>query len=146
MTNVLKFRNNGFYLLLLFLYTTFNSCSPSIALYDQHAYTQATSLKVDLQNLVEESKSVVFKDAKADIDKVNTQLEKEYEYAKGRSKNTISTKQYGILRDENNFYKSFLKTWESQGKLSPAAANEVKIKIGQLIDEIIKLENFKGKD
>jgi hypothetical protein len=141
-----KSGKNSIYLLLLFLYTTFNSCSPSIAVYDQYAYTQATSLKVDLQNLAVESSTVAFPDAKADIDRVNTEVEKGYEYANGRSKNTISTQQYEILRGENNFYKTFLKTWKSQGKLSPTGANEIKIKIGQLMDQIIELENGKNKN
>lgn len=136
--------NRGFVLLLL-LVTTINSCTHHIAFYDQYAYTQATSLKVDLQNLTTESSTVAFTDAKADIDKVNLALQKAFEYSKGRAKNTISTAQYQTLLEDNNFYKSFLKTWDTQGKLSPAAANEVSIKIGQLMDAIIELEGGKTK-
>lgn len=132
-------------LVLLFFFAIGISCSPSIALYDQFAYTQATSLKVDLQNLADESSSVTFSDAKQDIDKMNTQLEKDYEYAKGLSKNSITTAQYEILRSDNGFYKTFLKTWKLKGKLNETEAGEISIKIGQLVDKIIELENGKNK-
>lgn len=145
MIEALKFRIKHFGILFLFLYATINSCSPLIALYDQYAYTQATSLKVDLQNLADESSTTNYADAKADIDRVNIELQKAYEYSKGRSKNTLSAKQYEILLGENNFYKTFLKTWQTQGKESPTAANEMKIKLGQLMDQIIELENGKNR-
>lgn len=145
MIEVLKFRMKLFCVSLLFLYAPINSCSPTIALYDQYAYTLATSLKVDLQNLAEESGTTNFTDAKADIERVNIELQKAYEYSKGRSKNTLSAKQYEILLGDNNFYKTFLKTWETQGRESPTAANEIKIKIGQLMDQIIELENGKNR-
>ena len=109
--------------LVIFWITIFNGCSPTIAFYDQYAYTQATSLKVDLQNLAQESSTVSFTDAKADIDKLNVNLQKAYEYSKGRAKNTLSTEQYSILLSENGFYKKFLKTWQAQGKTSPATSS-----------------------
>ena len=143
--NYSKSGKKSIFFLSVFICTLVNSCSPTIALYDQYAYTQATSLKVDLQNLAEESSSVAYGDAKADIIKVTTELQKGFEYSNGRSKNTISTKQYTILLGENNFYKTFLKTWKTQGKLSEAGADEIKIKIGQLMDQVIELENGKNK-
>jgi hypothetical protein len=134
-------------IILLFLFlTAFNSCSPTIAFYDQYAYTQATSLKVDLQNLAQSSSTVSFADAKADIDKVNINLQKAYEYSKGRAKNTLSTDQYKILLSENGFYKSFLKIWQSQGKTSPAAAEEFSLTLDKLMDQVIKLEAGKNKE
>jgi hypothetical protein len=132
------------WILLLTLLTSIG-CKTSIAFYDQHAYTQATSLKVDLQNLAQESSTVVFADAKSGIEKINLQLQKAYEYSKGRAKNTISTAQYEILLSETGFYKSFLKLWQSQGKLSQAGAIEFSTKIGQLMDQVIQLEAGKNK-
>ncbi|MEP6681768.1 MAG: hypothetical protein ABJA35_00845 [Parafilimonas sp.] len=120
-------------------------CKPTIALYDQYAYTQATSLKVDLQNLAMESDSISYNAAKPDIDKVNTELQKAYEYNKGRNLNSLSAKQYGILLSDNDFYKQFLNNWKASGKESEVFAQNVSEKIGQLMDQIIKLENGKNK-
>jgi hypothetical protein len=120
-------------------------CRPTISLYDQYAYTQATSLKVDLQNLALESQNVDYNDATVDINKVNTELQKAYEYNKGRDLNSLSTKQYEILLSENDFYKQFLNNWKSSGKESATFAQNVSDKIGQLMDQIIKLENGKNK-
>jgi hypothetical protein len=145
MVQILKIKRHVSAVLLIFLFTVVNSCTHHIAFYDQYAYTQATSLKVDLQNLASESSSVAYADAKEDIDKVNVEMEKAFEYSNGRSKNTISTDQYKILLGENNFYKSFLQTWNTQSKLSPAAADEVSKKIGQIMDQIIALESGKTK-
>jgi hypothetical protein len=143
MDHIIKIKRNGS--LFLFLCLVLMNCSPTIAFYDQYAFTQATSLKVDLQNLVQESGTVSFPEAKADIDKVNVALQKAYEYSKGRSKNTLSTDQYLILLSDNHLYKTFLKTWSSQGKLSLVGASEISDKIGQLMDQIIQLESGKRK-
>jgi hypothetical protein len=129
----------------VFLLVLSIGCKPTIALYDQYAYTQATSLKVDMQNLALESQNVNYNDATADINKVNTDLQKAYEYNKGRDLNSLSTKQYEILLSENDFYKQFLGNWKSSGKESATFAQNVSDKIGQLMDQIIKLENGKNK-
>ncbi len=127
--------------LLIFLF----GCKPLIALYDQYAYTQATSLKVDMQNLALESDSVSYDVAKPDIDKVNVELQKAYEYNKGRDNNSLSTKQYEILISDAHFYKSFLGNWKTKGKESEALATDASNKIAELMDQIIKLENGKNK-
>jgi hypothetical protein len=145
MSQLFKIKKSFVFIFLLYLYAASVGCANHIAFYDQYAYTQATSLKVDLQNLATESSTVIFTDAKADIDKVNTQIQKALEYSKGRAKNTLSTDQYAILLSGNGFYKSFLKTWDSQGKLTPAGANEISKSIGDLMDQIIKLESGKTK-
>ena len=121
------------------------SCKPLMSLYDQYAYTQATSLKVDLQNLAGESGSIAYRDANADIARVNIELQKANEYAKGRSQNSLSAKQYSLLLSDAGFYKSFLKTWKANGKESQTAADEISLKIGQLMDQVIALENGKNK-
>jgi hypothetical protein len=136
----MRYKKISVFLLILSI-----GCRPTISLYDQYAYTQATSLKVDMQNLALESQNVNYNDATADINKVNTELQKAYEYNKGRDLNSLSTKQYEILLSENDFYKQFLNNWKSSGKESAAFAQNVSDKIGQLMDQIIKLENGKNK-
>jgi hypothetical protein len=129
----------------IFLLILLTNCKPTIALYDQYAYTQATSLKVDMQNLALESETVSYTDAKPDIDKVNTELQKAYEYNKGRDLNSLSTKQYEILVSDAQFYKSFLNNWKTKGKENATLAQDASEKIGQLLDQVIKLENGKNK-
>jgi hypothetical protein len=131
--------------LWLLLFAFLFACKPTIALYDQYAYTQATSLKVDMQNLALESDSVNYETAKPDIDKVNTELQKAYEYSKGRDLNALSTKQYAILLSETDFYKSFLADWKKRGKENETMGQNISEKLGQLLDEVIKLENGKNR-
>ena len=141
--NKINSLNKNFY--WLFLLALLIGCKPMIALYDQYAYTQATSLKVDMQNLALESDSVTYDAAKPDIDKVNVELQKAYEYNKGRDLNSLSTKQYEILISDKDFYKQFLNNWKSSGKENAAFAQDASEKIGQLLDQVIKLENGKNK-
>ena len=133
------------YFVIILLVLFFQSCSPLISVYDQYAYTQATSLKVDLQNLVKESAIINYDDAKDNISKVNPELQKAFEYAKGRSKNSLSTSQYSILLSDTDFFKRFLNDWKVQKKEPEIAADEESVKIGQLMDKIIELENGKNK-
>lgn len=142
MRNLVQLKRNFYW---LFLTALLINCKPTIALYDQYAYTQATSLKVDMQNLALESDSVSYNAAKADIDKVNVELQKAYEYNKGRDLNSLSTKQYEILMSDKEFYKQFLNNWKTSGKENATFAEDASEKIGQLLDQVIKLENGKNK-
>jgi hypothetical protein len=132
-------------LFIYFLIASLAGCKATIALYDQYAYTQATSLKVDLQNLALESATTNYDAALPDIDKTNTELQKAYEYNKGRDKNALSTKQYEILLADDHFYKGFLKDWKTKGKENNTMAQNISDQIGALMDQIIKLENGKNK-
>lgn len=136
------FKKHRTWLLVLILIT---GCKSTIALYDQYAYTQATSLKVDLQNLALESATLSYDSAKADIAKTNVELQKAYEYHKGRDNNSLSTKQYEILLSDTHFYKSFLKDWQAKGKESAVMAENISEQIGELMDQVIKLENGKNR-
>jgi hypothetical protein len=98
-----------------------------------------------MQNLALESDSISYDSAKVNIDKVNTELQKAYEYNKGRDVNSLSTRQYEILTSPSNFYKSFLNNWKTKGKENPALSMDASEKIGQLLDQVIKLENGKNK-
>jgi hypothetical protein len=145
----MKRKNNDavpFFLLCFLIAITF-SCKPLIATYDQYAYTQATSLKVDMQNLIKKSATVKYSDASSEITNVTTGIQKAYEYAKGRSKNSLSTTQYAVLLSDNDFYKKFLADWSSSqgGMLSQTAADEMSKKAGDLMDTIIELESDKNK-
>src|SRR5262245_44188305 len=93
----------------LILSLVLSSCA-TISFFDQYAYTQATSIKVDLMNLAEQSATTNYDDAKTEIDRVVTEVQKAKEYSLGRKLNTISTSQYEILLKEDGFFQTFLKT------------------------------------
>lgn len=134
------------YLFVVALVILLQGCKPFIALYDQYAYTQATSLKVDMQNLALESATATYKDAKTDIKSVMVELQKAYQYSKGRDNNSLSTKQYEILLADDHFFKTFINNWQTKGTESAVFAQDVSDQIGHLMDQVIKLENGKNKN
>ena len=134
------------YLFVVALIFVLQGCKPFIALYDQYAYTQATSLKVDIQNLALESATTTYKDAKGDIKNVIVALQKAYQYSKGRDNNSLSTKQYEILLADDHFFKTFINNWQTKGMESAVFAKDVSDQTGNLMDQIIKLENGKNKN
>jgi len=121
-----------------------SSCT-SIALYDERAYEQATSLKVESLALMD--KAVEEYDIhKTELENLNIKLKKAYEYANGQPKNEISAKQWLILIDpERNLLGGFLKRWEENSSLSPVFAKEAKGLISDAFDTIIGLESGKIK-
>jgi hypothetical protein len=124
---------------------TFFSCKPTMALYDANAYSQAVSIKVDLQNLVDTASKLKYSEAHALINHVNTEIQKAIEYEKGRSKNEISVNEYEKLFSDTHSYKAFLQVWESQNTVSADFSSQFKTTIGKIMDEIIRLENGKNK-
>jgi hypothetical protein len=121
------------------------SCKPLIALYDANAYSQAVSIKVDLENLVDTSSTVDYSNATAQTSQVNTEIQKAMEYDRGREKDSISTKQYEKLYSDAHSYQAFLKLWQSEKKVSKDFAHEYQGTMDKIMDEIIKLENGKNK-
>jgi hypothetical protein len=129
---------------LIFSAMLFPSCS-SIALYDEKAYEQATSLKVESLALMDKAVEP-YGTHEPKVDDLKLQLEKSYEYAKGRPKNDISVKQWQILLDpERNLLGGFLKRWENESTLSPMFVKEAKGLIADAFDTIIGLESGKIK-
>jgi len=122
---------------------TFFGCKPTIALYDANAYSQAVSIKVDLDNLADTSSTVEYSTALPLINQVTAEIQKAMEYNDGREKNTESTQQYQLLI--SRFLTPFLDTWKTQTKISAGAVAEYKMNFGRAMDEIIKLENGKNK-
>jgi hypothetical protein len=87
-----------------------------------------------------------YADHQAAVEDLKTDLNKAYEYAKGRKKNEISARQWQILTDPNrNLLGGFLERWEQEGVLSKAFVDEAKILISDAFDSIIGLESGKIK-
>jgi len=91
-------RKNG--LIILFLSLLISGCATSISRYDQHAYMQTTSLKVDALNLMDSAKDEYNSHIIA-VQELQTNLQKAYEYEKNRPKNEITIKLWDKLLDKN---------------------------------------------
>ena len=116
-----------------------------IAHYDQVAYEHATSAKVDTLALMDRATGS-YDSHQKEIEALVVELDKAYEYDRGRSLNKITVAQWDILRDPNrNLVGGFLKMWKAKGSLSAVFVAEKKKQIGDAFDQIILLESGKNK-
>jgi hypothetical protein len=118
------------------------SCS-SISVYSPEAYKKAVDLKVESLNLMALA-TMPYTDFEDDIDFLNTELSKAYEFSKGRPENEISTKQWEILiNPDGNLLGGFLKRWGEEGTLSQMFVTEMQTLVSDAFDTIIGLESGK---
>jgi hypothetical protein len=116
-----------------------------IAHYDQVAYEHATSAKVDTLALMDKATGS-YDEHQKEVEALITELNKAYEYDRGRSLNKITVAQWDVLRDPNrNLVGGFLKMWKTKGNLSATFIAEKKLQIGDAFDQIIALESGKQK-
>jgi hypothetical protein len=120
------------------------ACS-TISHYDQAAYEHAVNAKVDALALMK--KAIGSYDAhQKEIESLLTELDKAYEYDRGRPLNVITVAEWNILRDpEGNLFGGFLKVWKEKGSLDPTFVAEKKAQIAEAFDQIIQLESGKLK-
>ncbi len=117
----------------------------TIAQYSQTAYEQATSLKAEALILMDKA-TEQFSLHKDEVQKVRLDMDKAYEYAKGRPNNELSTKQWEIVRDpERHSLGGFLKQWETKGVLGQTFTSEMKNEVADHLDKISGLESGKAK-
>jgi hypothetical protein len=116
-----------------------------IAHYDQAAYEHAVDAKVDTLALM--NKAIGNYEAHGkEIETVMTELDKAYEYDRGRGLNKVAVAQWDILRDpKRDLVGGFLKMWKAKGSLSPTFIAEKKKQIADAFDQIIQLEAGKLK-
>src|SRR5437588_5440772 len=89
-----------------------------IAPYDRAAYEHATDAKVDTLALMSKATGS-YDEHQKEVEALVTELDKAYEYDRGRQLNKITVAQWDILRDPNrNLVGGFLKTWKTRGSLS----------------------------
>ena len=117
----------------------------TISKFDQYAYTQATSLKVDVLSVMgHATESYPLHQAEAAT--LKTSLDKMYEYEKNRPKNAITEKMWSVLTDSTgHLYGGFVKRWEKEDKLDTAFIRISKELVGQSFDQISQLESGKVK-
>ncbi|MGN6340491.1 MAG: hypothetical protein ACTHML_05990 [Ginsengibacter sp.] len=117
----------------------------TISGFDQYAYTQATSIKVDalnVMNLATEN----YTNHLQEVSQVNNEIEKIYEYEKNRPKNSITTRMWQRMEDTSgHLYAGFIHRWKDQGKLSQAFVDDEKELVAKSFDQIAGLESKKIK-
>jgi len=117
-------------------------CS-SISVFSPEAYKQAVDLKVESLDLMSFA-TMPYADYEEEVIYLNTELDKSFEFSKGRPDNEISTEQWEILiNEEGNLLGGFLKRWETEGSLSEMFVTEMQILISDAFDTIIGLESGK---
>lgn len=130
--------------ILAFVCLSFTSCA-LIAPYDQVAYEHATNAKVDTLALMNKATSD-YQGHEKEVEALINQLDKAYEYDRGRQLNQITVTQWDILRDPNrNLVGGFLKLWKEKGKFGAAFVTEKKKQVGDAFDQIIQLESGKRR-
>ena len=120
-------------------------CAPVISPYDQYAYTQSTSVKVEALNVMGMAVDS-FQVHKKEVDNLNLDLQKIYEYDKNLPKNTITTQQWTILMDPNaHLLATFLQQWQAHTKEDSTYVALKKTQVSKAFDTIIQLEAAKIK-
>ncbi len=121
------------------------ACTPTISQFNETAYQQAVQLKVKSMSLIDKANEP-YSVHEEEAVQLKQNLLTAYEYAKGRPKNEVSTRQWEIMVDaERNLMGGFLVRWKEQETLSPAFIGEYSKVIADAFDTIIGLESGKIK-
>lgn len=121
------------------------SACAHIAPYSEVAYRYATSLKVESLDLVGKA-TEPYADHRAEVDKLQLELLKAFEYARGRPDNALSTQQWAILLDPRRaLLGGLLARWKAEGTLNRAFVDNMRAQIGAAFDTISGLESGKVK-
>lgn len=133
-------------ILFSFVFVLFiNQCAPIIAPYNQRAYENATSLKVETVMLVKKGTESYSLHADK-VEQVELKLNQAYEYINGIPQNELSAKQWQILIDpEGNLAGGYFKRWAEKDSLSKFFVEEASKLISSGFDKIIQLEAAKIK-
>jgi lipopolysaccharide biosynthesis protein len=128
----------------MLLILIFQSCT-TISLYDQYAYNQTTSLKVEALSLMDQA-TESYTEQQETVEALQMKIEKAYEYEKNRPKNEITIKMWEILKSqEKNLLGGFITRWKNEGKLNSTFISEAKLQIAEGFDYIAQLESGKIK-
>ena len=131
-------------LTLLILLVSVIGCA-TISSFDQYAYTQTTSLKVDALNTMDLAVNE-YKIQEATVQELQTKLQKVYEYEKNRPKNEITLKMWDVLLNpDGHLVGGFLNRWQKDGKLSKTFIDNDKKIVSDAFDQIAGLESHKIK-
>jgi hypothetical protein len=119
-----------------------------IATYDQYAYTQTTTLKVDVLDLIDKS-TESYSSHLPEIESVTSDLKKILEYEKHRPLDGITLRMWQKMIDETGeggIIGRYLKDWREHDKKLPAMVTEYKGQVAEGFDMIAELETKKIKN
>jgi len=132
------------HLTILVLLLSFAGCA-TISTFDQYAYTQTTSLKVDALNIMDKATEEYTTNEKI-VQELQTNLQKVYEYEKNRPKNEFTIKMWDKIIDANgHLLGGFIRRWQKEHKLNAVFVQEEKKIIDLAFDQIAGLESHKIK-
>ena len=120
-----------------------SACS-TIAPYDQAAYEHATSAKAEALLLMDKA-TTAYSQNTDKIDAVILDLNKAYEYDKGRARNQLTVKLWMDLLSPDDLFGAFIAKWKSKGQLHPGYIEVKKKDVEDAFDQIIQLEQGKQK-
>ena len=148
----MKSYSSKLYFLTLITAILFAGCA-TISSFDQYAYVQVTSLKVDVLNLMDKSNEP-YSSHEKEVEEVNIKLLKIIEYEKHRPKNGITIQMWEKLikidsvgrMDETTMIPSYWKKWKKEGKEGKFFIEEAKGQVIQGFDLIAELEASKIKE
>lgn len=121
------------------------SCTPLIGPYSPTAYQNATSLKAATLAVMGKAREPYEKYQK-EVDSLLVDIDKAYEFVRGIPSNSISARQWEILKDpQGDLLGKFFLRWRQRGILNDIYIEEFRVLIADAFDEIICLEANKKK-
>lgn len=124
----------------VFFFLVLFGCTPLIGPHSPTAYENATSLKAEVL-LVLSKANTPYDDNESEIEAIQLNAEKAYEYVRGVPKNQFSAKQWEILKDpDGDLLGKFFKRWKERTTLTDTLIEEYKGLASDAFDEIICLE------
>ena len=128
-------------LYLALVVTTLWGCAPMIAVFDQHAYENATTLKAHALALMSRAGEPYARRAE-DVERFRLAVDAAYEYAAGIPKNEDSSAQWDVLRGDE-LLAGFFEYWKEEGTLVPGDIEAIRRNVSDGFDQIIRLEAAK---
>lgn len=118
-----------------------------IAAYDQYAYTQTTSIKIDVLNLIDKSNESYFKHQQ-ETEEVVSSINKMKEYERHRTNDQTTSQMWEVIIDstgEKGLVGRFLTKWKNDTTIKKIIIEDAKPLIGYGFDLIAELESKKLK-
>ncbi|WPU92009.1 hypothetical protein SNE25_22070 [Mucilaginibacter sabulilitoris] len=134
-----------FYLGLILLPCLLLGCNSLTATFDQTAYTQVTSLKVDALDVMDKA-TENYTTHEAEVKTLQLKIDKAIEYDTHRPNNQVTNKLWTILNNpQGNLLGGFLARWKKDGTCGATFIQEEKQLVGKAFDQIAELESKKIK-
>jgi len=113
--------------------------------FNERAYDIATTAKVDALAVVT-SATEPYATHASEVHALKLEIDKAYEFAKGRPHNEEATQQWAIIRDpQRNSLGGLLRRWQERGTLDGAFVAEAQALIADGFDTVIELESGKRR-